>query len=186
MLGDLLPLLVTHPQYHSSEETASQSVLSSGTASPFSEQMDQAYSPPIFIPKATAVPAIPLLDIVSPTSCLGAPRDATHQSVWWQTFQTTAHMVYSTPTLQTSVPPTLATYERQIPAACSAVSHPASYNLISSLPHTITSVKLPIYITVHRTLVPPVYQLQISEHSQSQGQPMPVLDPYQPSPVITG
>ncbi|KAF4099846.1 hypothetical protein G5714_019972 [Onychostoma macrolepis] len=155
-------LLVTHLQYHSSEETASQNA------------------------KATAAPAFPLLDIGPPTSCLGAPRDATHQSVRWQTSQTTAHMVYSTPALQPPLPPTSATYERQTPAACSAGFRPSSYNLISSLPHTITSVKLPISTTVHRTLVPPAYQLQIPEHSQSQGQPMPVLDPYQPSPVITG
>ncbi|KAL0151615.1 hypothetical protein M9458_051478 [Cirrhinus mrigala] len=179
------PSYYTSPVPQQQGNSQSECELSSGTASPFPEELEQAYSPAIVRPKATAVPAIPLLDIRPPTSCLGAPRDVTHPSVRWQTSQTTAHMVYSASTLQSLVPQTAATYERLTTPAFSAVSRPSSYNLVSSLPHTITSVKLPISTTVHQTLVPPAYQLQITEHSRLQGQPMPALDPYQPSTVIT-
>ncbi|RXN33029.1 hypothetical protein ROHU_015925 [Labeo rohita] len=179
------PSYYTSPVPQQQGNSQSECELSSGTASPFPEQLEQAYSPVIVRPKATAVPAIPLLDIRPPPSCLGAPRDVTHPSVWWQTSQTIAHMVYSASTLQSLVPQTAATYERLTTPAFSAVSRPSSYNLVSSLPHTITSVKLPICTTVHQTLVPPAYQLQITEHSQLQGQPMPALDPYHPSTMIT-
>ncbi|RXN11106.1 hypothetical protein ROHU_010694 [Labeo rohita] len=179
------PSCYTSPVPQQQGNSQSECELSSGTASPFPEQLEQAYSPAIVRPKATAVPAIPLLDIRPPTSCLGAPRDVTHPSVRWQTSQTTAHMVYSASTLQSLVPQTAATYERLTTPAFSAVSRPSSYNLVSSLPHTITSVKLPISTTIHQTLVPPAYQLQITEHSRLQRHPMPALDPYQPSTVIT-
>ncbi|KAK2887305.1 hypothetical protein Q8A67_015533 [Cirrhinus molitorella] len=179
------PSYYTSPVPQQRGDSQSDGELSSGTASPFPEQVEQAYSPHIVRPKATAVPAIPLLDIRPSTSCLGAPREAAHQSVRWQTSQTTAHMVYSTPTLQLLVPQTTTTYERLTSPACSTVSRSSSYNLISSLPPTITSAKLPISTTVHQTLVPPAYQLQIPEHSRFQGQTMPALDPYQPLPGIT-
>lgn len=137
----------------------------------------QAYAPPIVRPKATAVPAIPLLLI----PCLGVPREP-HQSVRWQTSPTTAHIVYSTPTPQPFIQLPAAAYARQTAVACSATSSLASYNLISSLPQTITSLKLPTATTIHNTLVPPVYQLQIPAHSQ----PTHVAHPYQPSPMVTG
>jgi len=139
----------------------------------------QAYSSLIVRPKATAVPAIPLLNTETLIPCL---RDTSHQSVRWQMSPTTAQMVYSTPTPQTFGQLPAAMYARQTAAACSAMSSLASYNVISSLPQTITSLKQPTVPTAHNTLVPPVYQLQIPAHSQ----PTHVPHPYQPSLMVTG
>lgn len=112
------------------------------------------------------------------TSCLGAPRDPAVTMV----ADISDKSLYGVQhTHATTLCPAASSNVWEVDTSgmqCSTTSSPPSYNVISSLSHTIMSVKLPIATIVHYTLVPPVYQLQIPAHSQLQCQLTPVPDPY--------
>ncbi|RXN16386.1 hypothetical protein ROHU_008394 [Labeo rohita] len=160
---------------------------SSGAASP-TFQVDvqaRAISPPAVRPKATAVSSIPLPPLGRSFPAQTAHSDVSQQSALWHVTRATPPAAYVT-TLSYLGVPSLSTSHGMLqqPVMFSTGDH--ACQLTSSLPHTVTSVKLPLTTTAYRPLVPPVYQLQVQAPSQPTQQPFAVSDPYRPPPTVAG
>ncbi|KAF4104276.1 hypothetical protein G5714_015263 [Onychostoma macrolepis] len=169
---------VAPPGYHSPSECDS---FSSGAASP-TLQVDvqaRAISPPVVRAKATAVSSVPLPHLGQSFLAQTAHIDVSQQSALWQVTRATP------PTAHHTTPPYLGVPSFSVPhvtpqqAVRFSRADPAC-QLTSSLPPTVTSVKLPLTTTTYRPLVPPVYQLQAHAPSQSTWQSFAVADPYRP------
>ncbi|XP_065102634.1 uncharacterized protein [Paramisgurnus dabryanus] len=158
---------------------------SSGTVSPVLPSLEQAevtLLPPVR-PKATAVPSIAPWRLGHPLPVFAGTGNLPQQSTPW-------HMTQTRPSLA----PDMAISHPDITALHTAAYQQTSYSaadihsscqIISSLPQTVTSVKLPI-VTAHTTFVPPVYQLQANRPSQSQQQSFTRSDPYRITSSVTG
>ncbi|KAF4119213.1 hypothetical protein G5714_001264 [Onychostoma macrolepis] len=157
---------VAPPGYHSPSECDS---FSSGAASP-TFQVDV---------QATAVSSVPLPHLGQSFLAQTAHIDVSQQSALWQVTRATP------PTAHHTTPPYLGVPSFSVPhvtpqqAVLFSRADPAC-QLTSSLPPTVTSVKLPLTTTTYRPLVPPVYQLQAHAPSQSTWQSFAVADPYRP------
>ncbi|XP_026112361.1 uncharacterized protein LOC113091129 [Carassius auratus] len=169
---------VAPPGYHSPSECDS---FSSGAASPIF-QVDvraQTTSPPVVRPKATAVSSVLLPHLGQSFQAQTAHIDISQQSVLWHVTQGTLPAAYGTTSTYRGAPPLSVPHVTpQQGVLFSTVD--STCQLTSSLPHTVTSVKLPLTTTAYRPLVPPVYQLQAHMPSQATRQSFAVSDPYRP------
>ncbi|XP_048056054.1 uncharacterized protein LOC125274030 [Megalobrama amblycephala] len=173
---------VVQREYHSLSERES---LSSGAVSPSlrDEEQARAISPPVVRPKATATPSIPL----QPFHAAVVTRDISQQSAPWHMTQTMPNAAYGTTAPYLGVSPSSAPHAMlHQQTSSSTLDFRPSCQLTSSLPRTVTSVKLPLVTTAHTTCVPPVYQLQTTVPCQPQWQSFTMPDPYRPPPSVPG
>lgn len=136
---------VVQQEYHSLSERES---LSSGAVSPSlrDEEQARAISPPVVRPKATATPSIPL----QPFHAAVVTRDISQQSAPWHMTQTMPNAAYGTTARYLGVSPSSAPHAMlHQQTSYSTLDFRPSCQLTSSLPRTVTSVKLPLVTTHH-------------------------------------
>ncbi|XDV28410.1 hypothetical protein PO909_031729, partial [Leuciscus waleckii] len=140
---------VAQREYHSQSACES---LSSGSVSPSlrEEEQARAMSPPVVRLKATAAPSIPILYASQSFPAAVVTRDISQRSATWHMTQTTTNATYgATPSYfgasHLSAPHV--TLHQQ--TLSSTPDFRPSYQLTSSLPRTVTSVKLPLVTTAH-------------------------------------
>ncbi|XP_067308995.1 uncharacterized protein [Pseudorasbora parva] len=175
---------IAQQEYHSQSERGS---LSSGTVSPslHDEEHARSITPPVVRLKATAAPSIPILYSGQTFPAAEATGDNSLQSAPWHMTQTTPNVTYGTPYL--GVSPLSAPHKTPPQQTLSStLDFRPSCQLTTSLPRTVTSVKLPLITTARTSHVQSAYQSQTTVPCQLQQQSFSVPDPYRPPPPVTG